>query len=371
MTPAEHLVDLLSAKRNGAGWIAKCPTHEDRQPSLSIHEGADGRVLLKCFAGCTTANLVAAIGLTLRDLFPTRSRSQSAKPAPAKKNNGAVAAFDWSECVAALNGPELIRLGNQRWWSREFCAWLRDEKKIGLYKGHFAFPVERDGKIVAVKYKWGSGPNDWGVYPTEQGAACFILGDPKRAKNIHLDESQWDICSLADRTDWFRDADNHAFVATPGAGNAKLIKGLIPPGASVLAWPQNDPPGEKWLRDVARYADVPIAKAIVPARHKDLGEWSNAGASTAAITTPGGAMNWLKCRNFPTWERCWTRYANFCGNTSLLLPRRSQPSLPYGSFTPGSSMCLSLRLISTFFRQREVAVNRTCWNALPNLRITS
>ena len=72
MSPAEHLVDRLSAKRNGAGWIAKCPAHDDRQPSLSINEGADGRVLLKCFAGCTTENIVAAIGLTMRDLFPNQ-----------------------------------------------------------------------------------------------------------------------------------------------------------------------------------------------------------------------------------------------------------------------------------------------------------
>ena len=196
----------------------------------------------------------------MRELAGDRNGSKSIK------NTKKLAApeFGWQSCVDALTEEDLVRLGNQRWWSRAFCVWLRDEKKIGLHKGHFAFPVERDGKIVAAKYKWGSGPNDWGVYPTEQGAACFILGDPKRAKNIHLDESQWDICSLADRTDWFRDADNHAFVATPGSGNAKLIKGLIPSGASALAWPQNDASGEKWLRDLARYADAPIAKAIVP-----------------------------------------------------------------------------------------------------------
>jgi putative DNA primase/helicase len=68
MSPAEHLVDLLSAKRNRDGWIAKCPAHEDRQPSLSINEGADGRVLLKCFAGCTTDNIVSAVGLTVSQL---------------------------------------------------------------------------------------------------------------------------------------------------------------------------------------------------------------------------------------------------------------------------------------------------------------
>jgi hypothetical protein len=191
--------------------------------------------------------------------------------------------FNWQECVAALKMKDLVRLGNQRWWSRAFCQWLRDEKKIGLYKGHFAFPVERDGKILAAKYKWGPTSNDWSAYPTEQGAACFILGDPQKAKNIHLGESQWDMCSLADQTDWFRDADNHAFIASPGSGNAHLVKGLIPPPASLLAWPQNDKPGEKWLHDLARYADAPMAKAIVPAPHKDIGEWCKAGASPEAI----------------------------------------------------------------------------------------
>ena len=121
MTTAEHFVDLLSAKPNGAGWIAKCPAHEDRQPSLSIDEGADGKVLLKCFAGCTTENIVAAIGLTLRDLFPTRSRSRSAKPAPVKKNNGVVAAFDFhGECVAVLNACVLQMASQKR--TRRYVA---------------------------------------------------------------------------------------------------------------------------------------------------------------------------------------------------------------------------------------------------------
>ena len=221
-TPIQNTLQRLKdVKETEAGWKALCPAHKDGNPSLSIKEASDGKVLLKCFAGCEFNAICATIGLEPEDLFPKHNN-----------NSARAKAFNWQSCVDALTDEDLARLGNQRWWSRAFCVWLRDEKQIGLYKGHFAFPVERNGKIVAAKYKWGSGPNDWKVYPTEQGAACFILGDPKKAKNIHLDESQWDMCSLADRTDWFRDADNHAFVATPGAGNAKLIKGLIPAGAA-------------------------------------------------------------------------------------------------------------------------------------------
>jgi hypothetical protein len=64
-------------------WQAKCPAHNDRNPSLSVSRGEDGRVLLKCWAGCGAADIVQAVGLTLADLFerdtqrhvtPTRKR---------------------------------------------------------------------------------------------------------------------------------------------------------------------------------------------------------------------------------------------------------------------------------------------------------
>jgi DNA primase len=73
MTPAEQLLSRVEgAKRTGRGWIAKCPAHKDGSPSLSISEGDDGRVLLRCFAGCSAAAVVGAVGLQLADLFPER-----------------------------------------------------------------------------------------------------------------------------------------------------------------------------------------------------------------------------------------------------------------------------------------------------------
>jgi 5S rRNA maturation endonuclease (ribonuclease M5) len=68
--PIEKLLSRLNAKRSGEGYIANCPAHEDRKPSLSINEGRDGRVLLHCHAGCSTDDVLAAAGLTKRDLFP-------------------------------------------------------------------------------------------------------------------------------------------------------------------------------------------------------------------------------------------------------------------------------------------------------------
>jgi hypothetical protein len=53
------------------GGKAKCPAHEDRNPSLSVSH-RDGQVLLYCHAGCSIADVVAALGLAMADLFDER-----------------------------------------------------------------------------------------------------------------------------------------------------------------------------------------------------------------------------------------------------------------------------------------------------------
>jgi hypothetical protein len=50
------------------GWQASCPAHEDDCPALSITPTAD-RVLLRCHAGCTTPDIVTALGMSMADLF--------------------------------------------------------------------------------------------------------------------------------------------------------------------------------------------------------------------------------------------------------------------------------------------------------------
>jgi len=72
VTPAAVLLARLERLREtGPGrWLARCPAHDDRHPSLSIRELPDGRVLVHCFAGCEAGDILAAVGLTLTDLFP-------------------------------------------------------------------------------------------------------------------------------------------------------------------------------------------------------------------------------------------------------------------------------------------------------------
>ena len=63
------------ARRHGDTWKACCPAHDDSTPSLHITAEA-GKVLLHCFAQCTTRAIVEALGLTRADLFEDTGNSK-------------------------------------------------------------------------------------------------------------------------------------------------------------------------------------------------------------------------------------------------------------------------------------------------------
>jgi hypothetical protein len=70
MSAATLLTRLNNVRQTAPDrWLARCPAHEDRSPSLSVRELNDGRVLLHDFGGCETADVLAALGLTVSDLF--------------------------------------------------------------------------------------------------------------------------------------------------------------------------------------------------------------------------------------------------------------------------------------------------------------
>lgn len=112
------LSHLQGVRRNGAGYMAKCPHHSDRHASLSIKEGDGGVVLLRCHAGCGTADVVVSAGLAFGDLFPPGHRERP-KPRvwmgviPMNPNGRAALASFGDDRVAAQLG-ELARLAKAR-----------------------------------------------------------------------------------------------------------------------------------------------------------------------------------------------------------------------------------------------------------------
>lgn len=80
MNAQELLSRLQGVKETKTGWISLCPAHDDKTTSLSISEGNDGRILLKCFAGCDVQSIICALGLKMTDLFNKESVCLSYPP---------------------------------------------------------------------------------------------------------------------------------------------------------------------------------------------------------------------------------------------------------------------------------------------------
>jgi len=75
---AESIAKALGARKAGGTWMARCPAHDDREPSLSIGISGDGKILVHCHAGCEQKEVIAAI--QLRGLWPENGRRRFTRP---------------------------------------------------------------------------------------------------------------------------------------------------------------------------------------------------------------------------------------------------------------------------------------------------
>jgi hypothetical protein len=112
-TAYERFLDVLAdrvVRANGSKASARCPAHDDTNPSLAI-TGIEGQVLVHCHAGCDTTDVLAAVELTMADLYDTR------RGADYRYDNGRVVhrrldkSFPQSNTE---NPPELHRLSKVR-----------------------------------------------------------------------------------------------------------------------------------------------------------------------------------------------------------------------------------------------------------------
>jgi hypothetical protein len=113
MNPTDF-VALVKARNAGRGrWVAQCPAHPDRSPSLSICEGDDGRLLLHCFGGCTTIRILETLGLEMRDLFagplPNPEQLRAAKAAQvAHEQKAAAARQSWRDAMELVEKRQTV-----------------------------------------------------------------------------------------------------------------------------------------------------------------------------------------------------------------------------------------------------------------------
>jgi putative DNA primase/helicase len=115
---AEAIAKALHGRRVGDGWMARCPGHNDRDPSLSIRDADDGKVLLRCHAGCDQAQVIAELrrrGLWAehgpprsRPVRPQRRRAVNDRAKDTERTGAALSI--WQATVPAAGTPVEIYL---------------------------------------------------------------------------------------------------------------------------------------------------------------------------------------------------------------------------------------------------------------------
>lgn len=86
MDAADFVSRLDKARATGNNrWTACCPAHEDKNPSLTVSVGDDGRVLVKCFAECSFEDICNAANVSMSDLMPEKALGDHFKPIPGRR----------------------------------------------------------------------------------------------------------------------------------------------------------------------------------------------------------------------------------------------------------------------------------------------
>ena len=157
-TPLEKVLSAIGDyKRSGKGYKARCPAHQDRNPSLSIGEAEDGTVLVRCHSGCNAAAIVTALGLELRDLF--QRVHVDTTPRNSKKTE--VPSTDKSNTKAFPSASEAV--ANQ-------------EKRLGKRTAWWTY-VDTSGNPVAVVVRWDT-TNGKTFRPFAKTDSGWRIGDP-------------------------------------------------------------------------------------------------------------------------------------------------------------------------------------------------
>jgi hypothetical protein len=135
--PLRLIEDRLSAqgcqpRRTGTHVVARCPAHDDREPSLSVSPGRDQAVVVHCHAGCAPDDVIAALDLTWSELAPP-----AATPSGGRGLGEVVAEYEYTDEA----GVPLFRVRRfdpkafrqQRWDGRRWVHGLKDTRRV-LYR---------------------------------------------------------------------------------------------------------------------------------------------------------------------------------------------------------------------------------------------
>jgi DNA primase len=228
---AAQIAHQLGGKRSGAGYVAKCPAHQDGIPSLSI-SAQHGKILVHCHAGCQQRDVVDA--LKSQGLWPEAEQEQGRR---------IVAEYNYTD----ENGDLLYQI------------------------------VRFEPKDFRPRYLDGAGGWTYKKHPVQ---VLYHLREVLEAPIVFVVEGEKDVDKLRE----------HGFAATTNAGGAKAR--WLPQytetlrGREVYIIPDNDSPGWQRATVIARALLGSAARISIldlPEQIKDISDWFTVGHSECEL----------------------------------------------------------------------------------------
>ena len=304
MTVPGLLSMLKHVRRTGSDrWQARCPAHEDKDPSLSVAERKDGKILVHCFAGCSLEQISAALGIKPKDLFPGKGLPSAHLRRPRTKP---------SRSASPTTGLTLAQYAEAKGLPISFLRGLGLSEMT--YGGSLAVRIpylDRSGDEIAVqfrialdggnRFRWKSGskPRLYGLWHLEHARA---------AGYVVLPEGPSDVQTL-----WYHDIPA---LGLPGANNwreerdANYLDG-IPTIYLVVEPDQGGEAVKAWL---ARSSIRERVRLLHLDGHKDPSALYLADPDhfrERFQTVMGNAVPWVKlaesekdARRQALWEKC-------------------------------------------------------------------
>lgn len=241
--PVQTVLDRLEGVRKvpGGQYMARCPAHDDKHASLSIGQGADGRALIDCKAGCAVADVVKAVGLSMSDLF--LEKTPVASSAPKRSASPAVSGGSVSLSPVKKNG---------RVFATPEDAFADIARRV---KGEFVAAWSYPGDTFRVgRFALADGEKTF--RPIHHNGSGWVMGDPPGKLPLYRGDDLPDtgpviVCEGEKCVDAARSVGLAAVTSSHGAGSAHKSDWRRLAGREVIFLPDNDAPGQQYAQEVA------------------------------------------------------------------------------------------------------------------------
>lgn len=276
MNPTERLLEALrnhghEPRKTGDGWACRCPAHEDTNPSLTIDIGKGGGVVWRRHAGCEQPAVIAAVGLTFRDLMPDsphRANGRGTKPRPRAKHVAKVPTKDQDK-----PGPASEPMTTLDAAIAELDRRYGPHSKTWIYVNEASEPVG----VTYRRNKPDGGKTIRHAWRTADAREWVLEGGPKPHPLLHLPDlirtpkstRVW-VCEGERAVDAARRCGLIATTSAGGAGRAKGSDWSALAGHDVVMSVDRDKAGEDYGVEVVQLAHEVGARSVRVVRLADL-----------------------------------------------------------------------------------------------------